>query len=100
MDSAFKLFSLLMLHAVIVICHVYSFRFIFHLYSQNNTIITTAHPILRSNQQHMLISTRKLPILFLEKNVAISKLLPIKRSPAWMLIILEKINLKVSPKYK
>ena len=56
-----------MLHAVNVLCHVYSFRFIFHLHSHINTIRRTAHPLLRSDEEHMLISTGKLTILFLEK---------------------------------
>lgn len=53
------------------------FKFI---YSQINATVTVAHPILRSNQEHRLISTRMLPILFLEKNVAISKLLLLRKT--------------------
>lgn len=58
-------------------CYMPCFKFIF---SQINATVTVAHPILRSNQEHTQISTRMLPILFLEKNVAISKLLLLKKT--------------------
>jgi len=43
-------------------CCMPGFKFIFNLHSQINTTVTVAHSILRSSQEHTLISTRKLPI--------------------------------------
>lgn len=72
MDSVFKLFGLLMLYVVNVICHVYY---------QTETTVDTAHFILELKQEHTEVSTTlQVANTILRKSLAISKLLPLNKT--------------------